>query len=93
MYQDQAQLAPKQDGEVHDFLNHLDLSLQMLMDSVNTMEHRLAPVLRSTNPAVASKDGLSRCPGTQVGERLARSLNQINHANDVLREALDRLEV
>lgn len=94
MYQDQVQVAPKQEGEVHEMLNQLGQSLEALMDSVNTMQYRLEPVLRNSEPQInGNKDGAQRSPSTQVGERLCLSASRVMHANDVLRDVLSRLEV
>lgn len=89
----ETRVAPQQEGEVHGLLLQLDQSLEALMDSVNTMQYRLEPVLRQSEPQVAGKDGVQRCPSTQVGERLLLQINRVSHATDVLREALNRLEV
>lgn len=89
----ETRVAPQQEGEVHGLLLQLDQSLEALMDAVNTMQYRLEPVLRSSDPQVAGKDGVQRSPTTQVGERLLLQINRVTHANDLLREAINRLEV
>lgn len=93
MYQDQVQVAPKQEGEIHSMLSQLDQSLEALMDSVNTMQYRLEPVMRASEPQVSDKENAQRCPTTQVSERIQLYIYRVLHANDVLRDSISRLEV
>lgn len=93
MYQDQVQVAPKQEGEIHSMLSQLDQALESLMDSVNTMQYRLEPVMRASNPQVSEKDSAQPCPSTQISERLQVYIFRVLHANNVLRDSIGRLEV
>lgn len=93
MYQDQVQVAPKQEGEIHSMLNQLDQAMEALMDSVNTMQYRLEPVMRPLEPQVNGKDSAQPSPSTQISERLQIYIYRALHAQNVLRDSISRLEV
>lgn len=89
----EVQAGQQQEGEIHSMLSQLDQALESLNDAVNTIQYRLEPVMRSSDPQVAGKEGLQTGPSTPISSRLQMQIHRVQFANNVLRDSITRLEV